>query len=331
MSDVVITKGRLRVYACGGAGMNIGGMLEKHRNQLELAFAEMDIVYIDTSKSNMGKHIDQTHCYLLDNLDGSGKLRTENHKEIDERVKDILQKYKPADMNIVLHSAAGGSGSVIGPLLVRQMLVDDCSVLALTIGSADTRLDAENTLKTMKSYDSIAKQVGAPVVMGYAQNSQETSRADADQTMYEYITHLTILFSRENRELDSRDLYNWLRYNRVTTHQVQLVTLSLVEGSEVLTDLGNIISVATLAKENTSTTLLNMPEYQCVGFLPAAIQANVASKSPVHFIISDGLIGGIVKNLQDILSNLEKLQAARVPNKSIVSSTDKAQENGLVL
>jgi hypothetical protein len=326
-----LVKGKIRVFCCGGAGLNIGGMLEKHRNQSETAFGELDIVYIDTSKSNLQKHIDQTHCYLLDNLDGSGKLRTENHTEINERVKDILQKFKPLDMNIVLHSAAGGSGSVIGPLLVRQMLIDDAPVLALAIGSADTRLDAENSLKTIKSYENISKTGGAPVVMGYAQNSQTTSRSEADSIMVNLILSLAVLFSRENRELDSRDLYNWLHYNRVTTHPVQLVTMSLIEGNAPLNNLGNIISVATLAKSGASTALVEMPEYQCVGFLPDTTNDAVLSKAPMHFIVSDGIVGEVVKHLQGILTGLEKTQAARIPGKSIVTSADKPHDNGLIL
>jgi hypothetical protein len=324
-------KGRIKVYCCGGAGMNIGGMLEKHRNQSEVAFADLEIEYIDTSKSNLRQHIDQSHCYLMENLDGSGKLRTENHAEINDRVKAILQQFKPADFNIVLHSAAGGSGSVIGPLLTRQMLLDDAQVVVLIIGSADTRLDAENTLKTIKSYENIAKTTSNPVVMAYAQNSQEVSRESADSGMFDRIMSLAVLYSKENLELDSRDLYNWLHYDRATSHPVKLVTMSLLEGNASLKELGNIISVATLAKQNSSTALIEMPEYQCVGFLPEDTASNVAAKSPLHFVISDGVVPEIVKHLQGILKSLEQQQAARIPQQSIVSAADKPNDNGLVL
>lgn len=334
MTEVVnVPKGKLRIFACGGAGMNIGALLEKHRGQDEIAFAEIDIVYIDTSVSNMRSHIDQSHCYLLDGMDGSGKLRAENHVEIGERVRAILQKFRPMDFNIVLHSAAGGSGSVIGPLLTRELLSNGVPTIVLTIGSADTRLDTENTLKTLKSYESIANMVKAPVVMSYVQNSQTTSRTEADDIMFNMIISLAVLFSRGNRELDSKDLFNWLRFDRVTTFPVQLASLTMIEGQSAVIgkDLGNIISVATLASDGESTSLMEMPEYQCVGYLPAEAKAPVLSKAPFHFIITDGLVSEICKHLQKILTSLEQSQAARLRRAPVLSEKDKLEDSGLAL
>ena len=99
MSDVI--KGRVMLYSCGGAGLNIGQMFEKHRGASDIACAEVEVVYIDTSKSNLRDTIGAKHCYILDGLDGSGKIRAENHVEIGDRILDILQRFQPADLNIV--------------------------------------------------------------------------------------------------------------------------------------------------------------------------------------------------------------------------------------
>ena len=329
-------KGKVRLYSCGGAGSNIGGLLEKHRNTDEIGFSLLDIVYIDTSKSNFKQHIDKSNAYLIESnsgesLDGSGKVRKENHEEINDRIKAILQQFKPADLNIVLSSASGGSGSVIGPLLTRELLSTGVPTVVLTVGSADTRLDVDNTLKTIKSYESIAKKADAPVVMAYIQNSQTTSRAEADSMMLNIILSLSVLFSRHNHELDSKDLSNWLRFNKVTTFPVQLASLTILENQKPIDNIGSIISVATLATEGTSTTLLDMPEYQCVGFIPENIGDVVSKKVPMHFIISDGIVPDITRHLQKILTKLEEAQAARVRKVSILSNTDKQEDSGLVL
>ena len=324
-------KGNVLVFACGGCGSNIASLLEQHRDQDEIGFGKIDICYIDTSRSNFKSHINQSNAYLFDQLDGSGKVRSENSTEINDRIKSILQKFKPADLNIVVSSAGGGSGSVIAPLLTGELLSSDAPTVVLTVGSADTRLDAENTLKTIKSFESIAKRSGAPVVMMYMQNSATTSRAQADNTMFNVIMSLAVLFSRQTPELDTRDLFNWLRFNKVTSFPVQLASLSIVENKDVIADIGNIISVATVAKEGASTTLIEMPEYQCVGFLPAGIGEPVLNKTPLHFVISDGIIPEVGKNLQKILTAIEQQQQARVKRQAVLSDKDVADDSGLVL
>ena len=325
------TKGNIRIYCAGGAGTNIGSMLEKHRQQDEAGFGNIDIVYIDTSISNFKQHVNKTNAYLLEGLDGSGKVRSENHEDINNNIRAILQQFKPTDLNIIMASAAGGSGSVIGPLLTRELLHSDVPTVVLTIGSADTRLDTENTLKTIKSYEAIARMTEAPVVMAYVQNSQTTSRAEADSIMFNTIMSLTVLFSRQNPELDSKDLKHWLQFNKVTTFPIGLATLTILENKSPIENLGAIISVATLAKEGTSTTLLEMPEYQCVGFLPDDIGNPVMDKAPLHFIITDGIIPEVTKHLQKILTGLESAQAARVKKQSIISDKDKPTDSGLIL
>ena len=124
-------KGRVRLYAAGGCGLNIGGQLAAHRDRNETAFANLDIVYVDTSKSNLRNGIDAANVYLIPDLDGSGKVRSENHAEIGQHIRQILHKFSPADLNIVLSSAAGGSGSVIAPLLASELLASDAPTIVI--------------------------------------------------------------------------------------------------------------------------------------------------------------------------------------------------------
>jgi hypothetical protein len=331
MNSTIQPKGRVRLYAAGGCGLNIGSRLEEHRDRNETAFANLDIVYIDTSKSNLRKDIDQGHTYLIPDLDGSGKVRSENHAEISSHIRQILHKFKPADLNIVLSSAAGGSGSVIAPLLASELLGSDQPTVVIAIGSADTRLDAENTLKTLKSYESIAKLRKAPVSMMFVQNSRTVSRPQADAAAVATVMALCVLFSRENRELDSKDLFHWLHFEKTTSFPVKLTSLTLVENTTSIEGLGNIISVATLAKDGETTTLATLPEYQCVGYVPADADDAIISRSPMHFVISDGVLGGVASQLQTLLDEQNAAQEARGKNKALLDSADQPTDTGLVL
>lgn len=324
--------GNIRLYACGGAGTNIGIRLARLQNgQREVGFGSMDVAIIDTSKSNLRDGIPVKDVYLIDGLDGSGKIRADNYQEISSRVRDILQQYKPGDLNIVISSAAGGSGSVIAPSLVSELLQREVPTIVVTIGSADTRIDADNTLKTLKSYEAVAKLRNAPVVMAYFQNSTHNPRAAVDKDIEGMVISLLALFSRENAELDSRDLFNWLRFDRATSFGPQLAALHVTSGDDEMSDPGHIISVATLATEGGDTKFDRMPEYQCVGYLPTAAKDHVLRKAPVHFIVSDGIFDDVASELNKTLRELEELRAARIGKKGLLNNNDQATDTGLVL
>lgn len=107
------TKNIVNIYGCGGVGVNISSALEPARGKDILGFAKYNLCYVDTSKSNMiRKKINADDVFLFEDIDGSGKIRKENHKAIAANTKAILQKFKPTEFNIVVHSAAGGKQAI---------------------------------------------------------------------------------------------------------------------------------------------------------------------------------------------------------------------------
>jgi cell division GTPase FtsZ len=161
----------INVYACGGAGINLGSQLVKFNNRKDPGFAELKTFFIDTSKSNIQSNIPEDNIYLVDGLDGSGKKRDTNYVALAECSKEILHQFKPADINIVLHSASGGSGSVIAPILVSELLSRKSLTIVILIGSTSSRIEAENTSKTLKSYEMISHKRNMPVIAAYKENS----------------------------------------------------------------------------------------------------------------------------------------------------------------
>jgi len=333
-------KGEVLVICCGGAGWNIGNQLEKHKGQVEDGFAMLQVVYVDASKSNSHKHINSDNSYVLEGLDGSGKVRRENHAEISRHIRAILQKFPSADLTIVLSSTGGGSGSVIAPLIMSELLEQNTPTVCIAIGGIESALAAENTLKTLKSYESIAGLRKLPVVMYYVQNKNVTSRDDpdprivADRGIIEIITGLCVLFSRENLELDSKDLAHWLNFNKVTSFKTpQLVALSLIEKTDdIPSNIGNIISVATLAVEGMTTPFPITPDYQCNGYIPESCTDTLKGRIPMHFVTSDGIIKGEYNHLSKILADAAARQKARLASESILTKVDQPDtDTGLVL
>lgn len=336
-NEVGNQKGQVRVYCCGGGGINIGLELGVFCQSQDNVVADIESVFIDTSKSNIAcarRDVKAEQCYLIDGLDGSGKVRSENHQAINDHVRDILQRHKPMDLNIILSTGAGGSGSVFGPIIASHLLERKVPTIVFIIGSTGTRLEIENTLKTIKSYESIAQLRKTPVVGVYLENSSIMTRNVVDREIIFNILSLAILFSRQNRELDSRDLLNWLQYNNVTSFRPQLAALSIVDGeinSKDISDLGNIISVATVAVTPEQAMLKIIPDYQCVGIVSDAYSEEIKARAPYNFIISDGVYYEVAKRLQNQLAELGQIQEARVRKGTILNREDAPLDNGMVL
>ena len=324
--------GKVVVYCAGGAGINAGKYFTTFRDTSPSSgFAEMQAVFIDTSVANMSDDIKETDVYLVQGLDGSGKIRAENHKEIGESIHDILLKHPPGDLNIVLSSTSGGSGSVIAPSLASELLKRDKNVVVAAITSTDSRIEIENSVKTLKSYEAIAKMRNLPVVMMSYENSIEKSRNEVNKQVQEDIVKLAALFSRKNKELDSADLKNWLNYTKVSKHEPRLVTLEFAVG---LMDSGraHILTVATLAYENMNTSIGSAVDYQCVGYVLSENEGSIKLTNATHYLVVDGLVVDIYGKLSAALEKIDEANLARKRTvKSIVDDEDQVNNNGLVL
>lgn len=329
-------RGQLRVYACGGAGMNIGHLLEEHRGHPGPAMADINVTYLDTSDSNLRPDTPMDHVYFIDGINGSGKVRSENAEKIKQSVKDAFQKHPPMDVNVVLHAGGGGSGSVFGPYVVSQLLALDKPVVVLVIGSAVTRTDAQNTLNVIKSYEGISNARKAPVVFLYEQNSREKSRADVDQLMRGTIVSIALLWSQQNRELDTKDLSNFLRFDRIPGigfgPGLVHMTITGSEGNQDKT-YGETISVATLALNGQDTIIDPPPPVQFVGYMADDAPDPIKSKMVTHFILTNGIVNDVSNKLKKVLGVIDAEAEARNDRtkESVLDDTDQPDEAGVVL
>lgn len=317
MSEVTPNaKGRARIYACGGAAINIVSLIGTLQINPDL-MADFDIVQIDTSKSNLTTRSTNVENYLLPklvNVDGGGKDRTENIALIEEHIKPILKAHAPGEINIVLSSGSGSSGSVAATKLTNELLARGEAVIVLLIGTTASRKEALNTIETLKNYEQIAKARNTPVVLHYLQNTPQLRREVVNQRMLSAISYLAILFSRRNAGMDKMDLRNWLHFTKPEISKglkAQLYSLSILvrefgENDEetFVSDLGllgNILSVATLARTGGVTELPDefMPEYHTEGFVPELKDSKSFDNKSVNYLITDGLVETFVSGLRE--------------------------------
>lgn len=322
------TRGRLRLYGCGGAGVNIVSYFDRADVELSASIgAEIHATYIDTSRSNIKAQINEEHVSILDNVDGSGKIRSENANLIAENIRQILLKHKPMDMNVVVFSAAGGSGSVAGPLVIKALLEEELPVVALVITSTESVITTQNSIKTLKTLEAISSQTKKPVVTWLSHN-QTASRSANDTDARAMISFMAIACSKQIDEVDSRDIANWLQFDRTTTTKPCLAGLTAVLSSEAQDWEGlNPLSILSIYPNPDAETISQVPEYQSTGYADLSDH-----RIPVlHLAVDVHKPRELAAQLVAIQTHQLKERDSRVQPKSIVDQGDHVDDNGLIL
>lgn len=326
MSDKNIsTVGTVRIFGCGGLGVNFAANYLNSKGGE--GFAAIHPSFIDTSRSNLVDGIPDESVYILENTDGSGKVRRENHSQISSSIKHILQAQQPGEFNIVVFSASGGSGSVLGPLIVAELLARGLPVVVLTAGSSESNITANNTVNTLKSLAAISKKENSPVITYYLHNGGDNTRSAVDKQLSFATSCLSYLASRQNSELDTMDVNHWLRYNHSTEVAPQLSLLDIYIDQKSAKTITDPISVASLYADRDQKHLDDpVPDYSCAGYFQHAVQ----EIEEIHFIISTQNLTATYERLEDTRNDYNTRRDSRVQVRKIVD-LDEAQDDGLVL
>ena len=319
----------IHLYGCGGCGINLVtpfGLAEDRDG-----YAETRVSLIDTSRSNITEEqldADMDFFLITDEGEGSGKVRRDNAATISDNVKQALIKQPPADFNVVVFSASGGSGSVIGPLLMKELLTQNIPVVAIVVGSSESSITATNTLNTLKSLSLIGNQLDKPTVITYQHNSAVTKRSTVDEICTATIHTLAALCSHQNEELDQRDVRNWTFYNHSTSVEPQLSLLEVCSTAEGASKITSPISVASLLTDKDQPAPELYPEYSCIGYRTQGLGDGLTE---VHYVIS---IGGIAELIQIRNSEVDKYtqstQGRVGTGKKILSDADTGDIGGLI-
>lgn len=329
MSDENKTRpGVIKLYGMGGAGINLVKHFLSSNGKSEPGHAIPQLIFGDTSHSNFTPDIPRESCFTPKSTDGSGKVRSQNYDPIVETVGQIVEQVPPGDLNVVVFSGSGGSGSVLGPVLIGELLSRGASTVGIVIGSDESLIAASNTLKTLKSLEGVAAATQQPVVIFYDQNSAQTKRSSIDQTAFHVISTLSILASRQNAELDTMDVQNWVQYNRVTAMPPRLSFLDVYHSNEEADEQTQTISALSLLENPDAPTISLSPDYHAAGYFP-----KLAADSPkiYHYLISFANVPRFVSQLQERVVALENQRDSRAVHESIVNKRDAVNERGLVL
>lgn len=191
----------VNIIACGGAGINM----------LRLALPEIAgrVTYtrLDTSNANL----QAGEAATIIGGGGSGLVRNLN---ADVAVRTIAglsdDALNLADVNIVMCSLSGGSGSVIGPLIVGDIASRrKRMVILLTIASTQSERHTINTLNTLQSLRKIADNSKLYLPTTIFNNGISGQKA-VDQAFVYKLSRLVDLLTAPTVEIDKHDRLHWL-------------------------------------------------------------------------------------------------------------------------
>ncbi len=325
-------RGKVMIYGAGGCGTNISNT---YNNVSEIAgFADLSVVYVDTSTSNLKANIEPKQFYHISTpedvkLDGSGGVRRSNAAHIASNIKPMLKAHPFAQFNIVVYAATGGSGSVIGPEIHAELLRQGANVISVVIGSDESEIRAVNVVNVLKSLENVALNTKRPVVMAYAHNTRGQARSVADDKARFYITALSILFSRAFEELDTTDLVHWLDYTKIPTIQLapQLVELKFITDTVEVDKQKAPISIASLYTDATVVPYTIRSRYDCKGYGKIPYEGREA----LHYSISADTVADVYATVEKDTRELRSEHDSHVYRSSITDSTDKPTSSGMVL
>lgn len=244
----------MKIYGLGGTGINIAKLVENRNFDLE-------VVYIDSSDANLKEIGNSSNTYHIEGLNGAGKNRSISYKGFREEAADILIKFPPAeDINIIVSSLSGGTGSSVSPLLVKELVDAGHPVIIVGIESHGSIIELTNTVNTLKSFKGISKLLKKSVAL-YQVN--DPIRSKADQQAVAFINLMAILIDKKaTKEFDITDLRNFVHFDEVSNRHPDVGVLQVVDTLSAEEEKGTSIVATILLTKNSDTNIEEViPDY----------------------------------------------------------------------
>jgi hypothetical protein len=194
------------ITGCGGAGINLSRPHATYGNGTK-------VLFFDTSKTNLrsGETLS-----MITNGSGSGSHRAENARDIERELPQLdADAIGANDVAIVIFSTGGGSGSVLGPLIIREYHKRGMRVIGVTVVDTSSSVAARNTINTLKTLSSICANNDLYLPMIILSNDESTTRSKVDETSALMITDLLDILTKNVFEVDRNDRLNWINPTKV--------------------------------------------------------------------------------------------------------------------
>lgn len=208
-------------FACGGTGINIGQ---------EVDFGNVRIINIDSSTSNL---VDETteNTFLINDKDGGGKNRRLIYEAFKGQPSKLLTMFKPSnELNFVVHSLTGATGSVVGPMIVEELLRQNKPVIVAVDGRVGSQTTMDNAAKVILGYDAIARKLEKNITMFF---TNAELKSESNEEVIRCLDLFTVVTDKQRTKgFDVSDLRSYLNFQTVTSYKKYGVSLLEIRDNE---------------------------------------------------------------------------------------------------
>lgn len=303
------SRNTVSIYGCGGTGINIVAQLMK-KNLAGLA--EVNAHFVDTSRSNFtaisGSNFRDEDCYIIPGAtDGSGKERSTNYAPIARAIPDVLVSHPAGDLNILVFSGGGGSGSVIGPKLAEELLRQKKPTVFFVVGSAENSQTTKNTMDTWQTLNGIAKKNEATAVVFYEDNGSVAQDDQVDDQMVLGLLSILDLYSGDHDRLDSSDVHRFF----TVKNGPGVALLDITPDYQHAKSLPYPLAIASL-HGSVETAKPSLPsDYGCEGY------RRTAEQTSLYFVVYTQDLPQVIGDLQKVVDDFEARARARAQRESV--------------
>lgn len=305
------------IAGCGGCGINLVRAFKSDSRPSR-------ILFFDTSMTNSrpGESV-----FIVTNGSGSGSNRAENVRDIERVIPQLSDvEVGKSDVAIVVFSLGGGSGSVIGPLLIRDYARRGMRVIGVAVADTSHLVGAKNTLNTLKTLTAIAKNNELYLPMIILSNDHASSRGQVDHNAVTLMNDLVDILTSPVYEVDRNDRLNWISPTKVvqTTTGLKLMSLKS-EGTKIDDKL--VLGTGSQEMVDGLLILQASPEDVISDPLPPAR----LKKTGFHQGTSKRIVGAVSSDISSVdsvidyvekMQNLEKAQKHSTVDRLSVSGGD---------
>lgn len=238
------------VVGCGGFGTNVTLAAVEQANEHQLV--NMDYLLVDGSDSNV-RELDLTedNFWKVPHVDGQGKKRGKGAAAYVNFVSENIHRMPEADMYVIVYSLTGGSGSVLGPEINRQLMLDGRNTVNVVLSTDDSKEDVKNAFNTLTGLANNVRMLERPIHFMIEESSSGT-RSQVDEAVIGNILSAATICGIPHHGLDSTDINSWLDYQQ---HDVTpaLTMIERFDDSASLEKLsGSVITILSLLETSDS-------------------------------------------------------------------------------
>ena len=342
----------IRMIGCGGAGISltdeVGGLL----GELGEGFAKVDKYFVDTAEASIAHvktvnpkfHLIKKSTTGGTDVTGSGGDRKTNAQHIIPGVKDFLDNNKMSSKEtgvfyVVVFAASSGSGSVIGPMVIKNLLEKNIPTVVVMIGDSTNGLSAINTLNTIATLHAIANGTKKPLSVMYVNNESFMNNGaasaikEANRSVFNSLSALTLFLSGVNHELDNQDMINIIDQSNYSTINIKpgLYALNAFSKDVALPD-GCIPTVARTLTVNGVSPDINVPllHHKNGKIIEENAARIYAEYAPLHLVSYTNFFTQEESRLKKYTSTIyDSIKAIEI-NEISGTSESEVDENGLV-